>query len=410
MRILFIIHQFMPEFLSGTERFTLNIAKLHQHNGHRVHILTCSVSDGSLWADEVAGLRYVVIDGVPVYGLPRALLGHLAEIGADDGGATKPLISAFLDRGGYDVVHVTHSMRMLPAIDVVRERSIPYLITLTDYFSICYRTNLKRVDGDICSGPRQGTSCKIHCSNATMTEDVIRARWERFSSLLFSAAEVVGCSTFITGIFQQEFPDLPIRTLNHGIDLLRFPRVTTDRKTAPLVFGFIGTLSEAKGVHVLAEAFARAHCGDARLELVGPAYNNHEFLDRVTALGGPRISIRSAVEHSEIPEVLASFDVLCIPSLWPEPGSLALREGFAAGLPALVSDTGWPAQVVRESLCGKTVPVGDVAAWQHAIEEIGGNRTLLQQWGKNVPMQLRVEEESFFYDQLYRRAHLCRRN
>src|SRR5262245_8674755 len=194
MRILFIIHQFMPEFLSGTERFTLNIAKLHQRNGHRVDILTCSVGDRSLWADEGAGLRYAIIEGVPVYGLPRVLLGPLAELVDDDGGSAKPLISAFLDRGGYDVVHVTHSMRMLSAIDVVRERSIPYLMTLTDYFSICYRINLTRVDGDICSGPAQGTSCKTHCSGSRITEDLIRARWERFSSLLFSAAEVVGCS------------------------------------------------------------------------------------------------------------------------------------------------------------------------------------------------------------------------
>src|SRR5262245_21507982 len=139
MRILFIIHQFMPEFLSGTERFTLNIAKLHQHNGHCVDILTCSVGDGSLWPNEVGGLRHAVVDGVPVYGVPRALLGPAAEIGADDGETAKPILSAFIDRGAYDVVHVTHSMRMLPAVEVVRERSIPYLVTLTDYFSMCYR-------------------------------------------------------------------------------------------------------------------------------------------------------------------------------------------------------------------------------------------------------------------------------
>src|SRR5581483_11300270 len=134
MRIMFIIHQFMPEFASGTERFTLNVAKLHQRNGHFVEVLTCAVGDGSAWPATARGLRHAVIEGVPVYALPRGLLGPLAELGADDGERARPLLAEFIDGGRYDLAHVTHTMRMLPAVEIVRDKSIPYLVTLTDYF------------------------------------------------------------------------------------------------------------------------------------------------------------------------------------------------------------------------------------------------------------------------------------
>ncbi len=404
MRIVFIIHQFMPEFSSGTERFTLNMAKMHQRNGHHVDVLTCSIGDASFWDGEWHGLRRAVVDGIRVYGVPRRLLGKFAEIAIDGDQGAKPIVSTFLERGNYDVAHVTHSMRMLPIIEHIRERSIPYVITLTDFFSICYRINLKRKDGAFCAGPEHGEACHRYCTTPVMTREVLANRRERFSSLLFAADCVVACSDFVATIFRREFPDLPIRTLDHGIDLLRFSHKPRANKNESIVFGFIGTLSEAKGVRVLTEAFVRAAPANARLELVGPTHDDKALVDRLRGAGSKNISIRDGVDHHEVPGVLAGFDLLCLPSLVPEAGSLALREGFAAGLPALVSDVGWPAEVVGKSRCGRVIPSGDIGAWCDAIRELAEDRELLSSWKKNIPIQLRVEEESFFYEQLYRRA------
>jgi glycosyltransferase involved in cell wall biosynthesis len=404
VRILMIIHQFMPEFSSGTERFTLSMAKMHQRNGHHVDVLTCSIGDGSLWNDEWQGLRRAVVDGIRVFGIPRTLLGQFAEIGVDSDRRSAPLIDSFVDQGNYDVAHVTHSMRMLSVIEAVRKRSIPYVITLTDFFSICYRINLKRKDGAFCAGPEQGQACQRYCATSLVTREILGDRRSQFSSLLFAASCVVACSDFVATIFKREFPDLPIRTLDHGIDLLRFSIRRRADNNAPIVFGFIGTLSEAKGVHVLTEAFVRAAPANARLELVGPTHYDKALVQRLKNTRNNNISIKEGVDHQEVPRVLADFDVLCLPSLVPEAGSLALREAFATGLPALVSDVGWPADVVAKLGCGRVIPVGDVDAWAHAIREISADPSALIGWTENVPMQLRLEEESFFYEQFYRHA------
>jgi glycosyltransferase involved in cell wall biosynthesis len=403
MRILFIIHQFLPEYSSGTERFTMNVAKMHQRNGHRVEVLTCSLGDTALWADQVGGLRRTIVDGLPVYGLPRAFLGNMAEIGVDAGGAATPILTAFFDAGSYDVVHITHSMRMLPAVEIVRDRSIPYVLSLTDFFSICYRINLKRLDGNVCAGPEQGTACNLFCIDKMPTKDLLSARRQRFLSILSGASDVVACSEFVARVFRSDLPDLPVRILEHGIDLRRFQEQRRKRENEQIVFGFIGTLSEAKGVHILVEAFAGAAARNARLELVGPAYNC-DFLDRLKTVDSRNITIRDPVDHRAIPEVLGGFDVLCLPSLVPETFSFAQREGFAADLPTLASDIGMPAEIIIATGCGRAVPTGNIEAWRTAIREISDNPELLNSWKKRIPAQARIEEESFFYEQLYRRA------
>jgi glycosyltransferase involved in cell wall biosynthesis len=180
MRILFIIHQFFPEFSTGTERFTLNVAKMHQRNGHRVDVLCCALGDGALWQGEVNNMRRAVVDGIPVYGLPRPYLGDHAELGIGEYGAAKPLLESFLDQREYDVVHVTHSMRMLPAIELVRDRSIPYVLTLTDFYTICHRINLVRPDGALCGGPQRGEACQKYCCDNIVRNDTLEERWQRF--------------------------------------------------------------------------------------------------------------------------------------------------------------------------------------------------------------------------------------
>lgn len=405
MRILYVIHQFMPEFATGTERVTMNIAKVQQRNGHYAEILTCSVRGPSFWQHEADGLRQAVVNGIRIFALPRASLGEFAEFDDDIiNERTNSVISSFLDRGAYDLVHVMHPMRMLPVIKIIRDRAIPYIVTLSDYFSICYRINLKRPDDSICSGPEGGKACNAYCVGSGVTRERLAARSRRLSESLLTASDVVAPSDFVASIYRMEFPNLPIRIIAHGIDLPRFRRSRRDNEGGPIVFGYIGTLSKAKGVHVLAEAFARAAPPNAHLEIVGSAYGDDAFGQQLKNLTISTITIRDAIDHHSVPEMLAGFDILCLPSLWPETFSLALHEGFAAGLPALVSDIGWPARAVKTASCGRALAVGDVDAWSKAIAELARNPHVLRAWRDNLPSLTRIEEEGFFYNGLYRLA------
>jgi glycosyltransferase involved in cell wall biosynthesis len=407
MRILYIVHQFLPECATGTEVVTLGLAKAAQRAGHRVEVLTCSVGDAALWREVTPdGMRHSSVNGIPVHGLPAALVSDPHGFAPGTDAAARQIFDRFLDERPFDLVHVTHSLRMLDAVAAVRARQIPYLVTLTDFFLICHRFSLWRLNGARCSGPAGGTACEAHCVAGPATPEALARRKHVLRGILHEAREVVACSPFVADAFRREEPSLPLRVIGHGIDLLRFAPRAPRRKEEPLVFGMLGTISPEKGASVLARAFAEAKPAGARLELVGPWNGNPEVEREMHALAATSKAIHLAgpVPARDVPATLARFDVLCVPSVVPETFCLALHEGFATGLPALVSDLGNQAAVVGQAGCGRVIPAGDVSAWAEAIGSVAADPAQLESWRSRIPLPMRIEEETFLYGQLYQRC------
>ena len=87
MRILFVVHQFMPDFSGGTERVTLNLARAAQADGNRVEVLTVTAGDRPGWRADGHGLMTSSIEGVPVTAIrlveePLALADALERLAA----------------------------------------------------------------------------------------------------------------------------------------------------------------------------------------------------------------------------------------------------------------------------------------------------------------------------------------
>jgi glycosyltransferase involved in cell wall biosynthesis len=98
------------------------------------------------------------------------------------------------------------------------------------------------------------------------------------------------------------------------------------------------------------------------------------------------------------------FDLLCLPSLVPESFSLVVHEAAAAGVPALVSDLGAPAEAIARSGAGAVVPAGAVAAWTQALHDWATQPERQAAWRRAVRLPMRIEEEAFLYESLYRSA------
>ncbi len=415
MRVLFVVHQFMPEFASGTERVTLALAKAAQRSGHRATVLTCSMDPDAAWGDTTPeGFRRTAVQGLEVAGIPLAMLpeGPQGFADVDELGQRVPTpaltrlnqaVDAFISRGSFDLVHVTHAMRMMDVVARVRAAELPYVLTLTDFFLMCYRINLVRRSGALCTGPEEGRACATHCKREDLNVLMLEQRQAAVASVLRGAAFRVACSPFVADAFRGEYPDLQIAVIGHGIELLRMvPRAprTDDR----IVLGYVGTISQAKGADVILRAVVATPDARLCLDMVGPLSGDTLFAEEMQAIAAsdPRVRLRGAVPASQVPAVMSGFDLLCLPSRMPETFSLAMHEGFAAGLPALVGDLGYPARVVSEAGCGAVLPDGDEIAWADAIGRIADDPSVLDDWRSRLPLPARVEEETFLYGQLYK--------
>lgn len=414
MRILFVLHQFFPEFAGGTERVALNLARMAQRAGHHVHVLACTVEPercGGVPVDQpVAGCFKAAWEGIPVTLVPRSLLPASADISFETDDALADRLAAWMDGERFDIAHVLHTMRMGSAVLAAQRCGLPYVLTLTDFFLPCARINLVTLQGKCCAGPDGGRRCAKDCDTAPWTPESYRQRYEQAASMLAAAAERVAPSKYVAARYLESFPGLSCKVIAHGVDLLALAQAASAAPpSAPprgLRLAYIGGVVPQKGLDVLLRALALLPGRDLRLQVIGGFYGNTGYHREVRALAAadPRVELVGALPSVEVFRALREIDLLCLPSQVPESFSLVLHESAAAGVPALVSDLGAPAERVAELGSGRVVAAGDERAWADAIAAALDQPTQLQAWKEALALPLRVEEEAFFYQSLYRRA------
>ncbi|HZU08069.1 MAG TPA: glycosyltransferase family 4 protein [Chloroflexota bacterium] len=162
-----------------------------------------------------------------------------------------------------------------------------------------------------------------------------------------------------------------------GVDpAVFYPRPRPPR--AAFVIGYAGRLVEEKGLLLLLEAVARLR-GAWCLQLVGSGPLQPALVRRAQQLGiAERVDLRPHVPSSAMPEIVAGWDVLALPSLtrpnWKEQFGRILIEAMASGVPCVGSDSGEIPHVLGEA--GLVVPEGAVDALHAALARLQEEPTL----------------------------------
>lgn len=162
--------------------------------------------------------------------------------------------------------------------------------------------------------------------------------------------------------------------VHYGVDVEVFPyrsRVAK-REGEPLVFVYLGHVSEHKGIAYLLEAFESISSDCGKLVLIG-AIN---IPDSVLVQCGPNVEFTGPIPHDEVSEILLDADVMLFPSLG-DGFPLSIMEGFASGLPVVCTENTGAADCVTEGENGFVIPVQDSAMLREKINWFLANRTEL---------------------------------
>ena len=408
MRILLVVHQFYPEYGSGTERVALGLARMHQRAGHHVRVLGCALGAAGLRGGPSAAIPGAVdrvVDGVPVTMLDRSRLPGAADTSFEIDAGLVQAIEAWLRAERFDVVHLLHSMRMASAVAAVQRAGVPLVTTLTDFFLPCLRINLTDLDDRPCDGPDGGRECARRCLMPPWTEAALQARHRQARTLLEASSARLAPSGWVARRFEAAFPGLGFKVLPHGVDVLALARGgAVQREGDAPVFGFIGSIVPAKGLHVLLEALAAAPQLRLVLRVIGGHHGDSVYRARIEALAAAdrRVQMIGPCDADEVARQIGGLDLLCLPSQVPESFSLVLHECAARGVPCLASDLGAPSEAIVRDGSGAVVPAGDLAAWTDAIRQAASDTSLRQRWRRSIRPVTRIEEEAFLYESVYR--------
>jgi 2-deoxystreptamine N-acetyl-D-glucosaminyltransferase/2-deoxystreptamine glucosyltransferase len=183
-------------------------------------------------------------------------------------------------------------------------------------------------------------------------------------------------------------PEDKVHVLPSGFDPALFERPGEDLFPGvphPRI-GYVGRLAEQKRPDLLVRAFDDLAV-PAWLVVVGdgPLRARVEAAVR-RSRSRERITLHGFVAHDQVPAVLGSLDLLVLPSIYEEMGSV-LAEAMACGLPVVASDVGGIPDVVRDGETGILVPPGDVEALTKALDGVLSDDDLRTRLGEEARRQ-----------------------
>ena len=128
---------------------------------------------------------------------------------------------------------------------------------------------------------------------------------------------------------------------------------------------YVGRVSAEKGWPALVELAARLP--QLRLRVLGDGPDLAALREAVRARGlEQRVTLVGAVSSARVAEELATADVLVLPSVHEELGSVLL-EAMAAGVPAVAYAVGGVPEAIEHERTGLLVEPGDVGALAAAV-------------------------------------------
>ncbi len=156
---------------------------------------------------------------------------------------------------------------------------------------------------------------------------------------------------------------------------------------------YVGRISKEKDLDILAAAYRRLHerHPSARLVFVGDGPYLKELRDTL-----PEAVFTGYLSGGDLARAFASADIFVFPSTTDTFGNVVL-EAMASGLPAIVSDTGGPRELVKNGVTGYVTRSHDVEDFTTATERLLSDPILRQTMRANAraTVQSRDWSEAF---------------
>lgn len=426
MKILLTVHQFLPDYASGTENLALHTALEFKSRGHEVQVMTALPATSGIVDDE--RFDHYEFEGIAVTRFKHAhcAMGNqdnLAELEYNNL-LVAERFARLVEDFRPDVVHFFHLMRLSASIvDVCLTKGIPTVLTPTDFWLVCPMCQLRLPDGAMCPGPDAwAANCVKHLAALKMpglaasilnrlpdaaVSGVVRVA----SHAVFKnseSARLVSALTRRRDFLGERMRHIgrvlaPTRLMQqtlqeHGLDParighcpygIRLPRWMPDAspRPGPLRLGLIG-LGEHKGAHILIRAVRKLGDGNLRIRIYGRASDFPAYAEHIKALaaGDPRIEFCGTFPNDQIGAILADMDVLAVPSVWFENAPLVVYSAQAAGRPVLASDVAGISAVISHGDNGWLFPAGDSDRLADILAELLEDREQIARISGNARM------------------------
>jgi glycosyltransferase involved in cell wall biosynthesis/GT2 family glycosyltransferase len=398
-KIVHLVHGWPPFQQAGTELYAWWLVR-QQGQTHDVAVYTRAAdparADGEAieWLDEGVRVRLVTNNFRARNPLRRNAIRD-RRLERD--------FERFLKEERPDLLHVHHlAGHAFSLVGVARRLGIPIVLQIQDWWFLCARVNLFDRDGNRCTGP-----APAKCSRcATLTRVFPSSFWNRaLHNVRIDAARaaIAACDVYVSGseAIHDDYvragvisPSKPFHVLPYGVDIVA-RREVRPAVSRPVRFGYVGSISPHKGVHLAVEAMQTFGSPDATLRVWGDLSALPHYVETLRELRGEAdVVFEGRFDESEKPRVFASMDVLLVPSIGLESFGLAAREAMTCGVPVIASAGGALSEMFEPGVCGDFFPAGDAAALRGLLRRVVDDPSVIDRWIARLPLPKRSEEHA----------------
>jgi glycogen(starch) synthase len=380
LRILFLTNFYLPYGLGGEDQSCQQMVEGLNQRGHITFVLTSmhGTNNVPVEADGIYRALYLEMDLVPW----RHSLTFFTQRKARERHNLR-CFERVLEQFKPDIIFIWGIWNLPQSLPVLAEARYPdkviyrfatYWPTLPSQHEFYWRTPGRKWYSRL---PKQGLS---HIALAML------ARENQHPPLTFKHAICVSAATRNL-LVEAGIPVANARVIHTGLDPK--PYLNGQQKHRPdhgsrnLNLLYAGRLSAEKGVDTAIKALEELVFGqdrwDVSLSVVGSGSADYETYLRhlVTKAGlSDHVSFYGHVPAEEMPQLLRKFDVLLIPSTWPEPFARVALEGMLSALVVVATSTGGTTEILVDGENGLLFAPGDAEDLAQKIVCLAANPKL----------------------------------
>jgi len=350
MKVLLINSFYHPNVLGGAEISVQHLAEGLRLAGHEV-VVVCLGTEAS-----VTDVNGVKVYRVPLFNVyfpfvnrppwPARLLWNLIDI-------YNPImarrVGKILESERPDVVHTNILLGFSCAVwREVSKRDIRLVHTIRDHLLLCPRSQMNK----------RGSNCIRQCLSCNMFSVVKKL-------MNVHVDTVVGISEYILnrhlslGWFRNASRDVVFNSFS-AVDAKSQRDVDN-----VLRFGFIGRITEFKGIELLLRSFLPL---GGNIELVVAGSGEDDYVEKMKAIAqGAKVKFLGFVERKEF---YGQVDVVIMPTLMQEPLGRAILEAYAYGVPVIASRRGGIPEIIEEGQTGFLFDPDKDGELQRCLEQV----------------------------------------
>lgn len=441
MKVLHVPYSFPPDLPGGTEVYVAALAREMSRRGTDSVVAAPTSAPGS---------PSYSVDGVRVhrFSLPDSEPSLPVLYGARDDKRLAALMTV-VNAESPDIVHFhsyTPAMNGVAAAQV-RASGRGVVVTYHTPSVTCQRGTLLRFGRIVCDGklikrrcaacvlqqhgvPRPAADAMAYVPDVVgeglqslgvrggvwtglQMPNLMRIRHEDTRRFLNAADAIVAVASWVHALLVRNGIDPDkIFVSPQGVDLpsARAQRKSTrtglEGRTVRAVI--LSRIDPIKGLHLPLEALGHRPDLDISLDIYGTVQGEDEYVAgiRRSVSNDPRVRLLPAVAPMDVIEVIASYDVMLVPSQVLETGPLVLLEAQAAGVPVIGTSLGSLVERLRDGIDGELVAAGSVRAWEAALVSLASDPSRLERWRAALAQPRSMADVADDMDVVYNRVML----